>query len=193
MASNYLTPAELPTYYDERRILQLASDDGVPADLADLSNTGTSAYRFVNSGILWAASEIDSHCQQGKRYSRADLEAIVTEALAATSDGTKQKRAALIRQLTADLAFGQLVSRRGYTGQSLTMFAPRYEPALATLEKLALGLQVFDLDGPINAGAPSRVGIGSQGNYRPSMNNKMFGVWPDLPYNTYWNNQFGRW
>jgi len=188
-SASYLNPDELTTYYDSRRVLQLASDTGTPAVAADLDDDGSAAYAFVNAAIRSAAAELDSHCQQGKRYTRADLEAIITAAVAAPSDEAKNKRAGLIRQLVADLAFGVLASRRGYHDDRLKALAPRYETALVTLERLSQGFQVFDLDDAINAGVPSRVRIGLR-NYRPATHNRLFGAFEDTrgpsPYDP-WN------
>jgi hypothetical protein len=179
MASeSYLDPAELVTYYDTRRVLQLSSDTGATAVIADLSNSASAPYGRVLSAIRFAASELDSHCQQGKRYTRSTLEAIISAAAAAPADEGLQKRAALIKQLVADLAFGVLASRRGYTADSLKDLAPRYETALGTLERLANGIQIFDIDETITRGAPSVVQIGRYG-YRPQANNRLFGIFED--------------
>ncbi len=163
--------------------------------IADLSNSSSVPYTKVQSAIRFAASELDSHMQQGKRYTRAVLEAFMSGAEAAPANEGLQKRAALVKQLVADLAFGVLASRRGYAGDTLAQFAPRYESALATLERLANGIQVFDIEGTIQRGAPSTVAIGRNG-YRPQQNNRLFGVFEDtfgvggLRVNPY---LFGRW
>lgn len=191
---NYIAPADIVTYYDSRRILDLASDTGEPAVIADLSDDGTAAYGFVASAIRTAAGMLDSHCQMGKRYTRAVLEAIITAALAAPADEAKQKRAAMIRQMVADLAYGVMLGRRGYSADATKNLAPRYDEALATLERLAQGLQVFDLDVNIDAGRPRAVRIGRLA-YRPGAFNRLFGVWEDGLDGTLRTNPylFGRW
>lgn len=180
MGLSYLTPAEVVNYYDSRRVLELASDTGTSALIADLSNTASTPYAIVMTAIRVAASDLDSHCQQGRRYARADLENIITESLAAPTDEPKAKRAGLIRQLIADLTFGFLMSRRGYAEDRMKLLAPRYDMAIDTLRALATGMQVFDLDDTLGAGLPSGVPIGFNG-YRPSLYNKMFGIWEDTP------------
>lgn len=188
--ATYLTPAQLPLFYDLRRVLELSSDDpSDPAVEADLSDTASSAYLKINNCIFSAESEIDSHCQQGKRYTRANLELIVTAATAAPSDTALRKRAAKLKQLTADLAYGLLISRRGMNTERVLTLAPRYEAAQVALEQLSLGVTVFDLDENINAGVPSSATIGLN-VYRPSFNNPMFGTWSDRPGD---GNYFGRW
>lgn len=178
MGLSYLTPSELPTYYDVRRVLELASDTGTDATLADLTNTGSAAYAVVMAAIRVAASDLDNHCQLGRRYQRTDLEKIVTEALAAPNDEAKQKRAGMIRQIVADLTFGYLMSRRGYSEDRMRSVAPRYEMAQDTLRALAGGALVFDLDDNIAATLPSGVRIGDN-SYRVGAYNRMFGRWED--------------
>lgn len=187
---NYLFPVDLLTIYDSRRVLQLASDTGTVATAANLADTASTPYAIVLNAIRAAASDLDSHCQMGKRYTRSTLETFISEAVAAPTDETKQKRAGLVRQLVADLAFGILASRRGYTGDSLKAWAPRYETALVTLERLSQGFQIFDTDDAIASGVPSQVSIGVN-VYRPSVNNRLFGIFPNGS-NPFGPN-YGRW
>lgn len=192
-AAGYITPLELTTFYDSRRVLQLASDtDGTPAVIADLSNTASDAYKFVNNGILSASSDLDAHCQQGKRYTRANLEATITAANAAPTDSGLVKRAQLLKQLVADLSYGMLMSRRGMNSERLATLAPRYEKAQLALEQLALGITVLDLDANINAGVPGSQRFGSK-VYMPTRDNLMFGIWPDTYNPQGYAQYFGRW
>lgn len=180
MSLSYLTPTDLVTFYDSRRVLELASDSGLVALIADLSNTASGPYTVCNAAIRSAAADVDSHCQVGRRYQRSTLEGIITDALSAPMDEAAQKRAAILRQLVADLAFGFLMSRRGYAEDRMKLLAPRYDMALETLASIASGMMVFDLDDNIAAGLPSAVPIGLN-KYRPSLNNRLFGVWEDTP------------
>lgn len=182
----YITPAEMLVFYDSNKVLMLASDSSTPATTTELANSSSTAYSIVYQAIQNAAGEIDSHCQIGRRYSRADLETIAEEAAnptgATTAEQAQQvKRGAPLRRLTADLAFGFLMARRGYTAERMRALAPQYEAALMTLERLMNGLRVFDMDEQLAASAPSRVTIGSQ-VYRPSANNRMFGTWNDQDF-----------
>lgn len=191
MAATYILPADLPLFYDANRVLELLvdhSDTSVDATLADLTNTSSGPYLIAINAIRSAASDVDQHCQEGKRYTRADLEAIIADAIANPADEAKQKRAATIRQVVADLTFGYLMARRGYAADQMDKMAPRYRDALDVLAKLAQGVRVFDLDSALQASGPARVAIGSNA-YRPSLDNKMFGVWADTPN----ERLFGRW
>lgn len=192
-ANGYILPNELPLFYDLRRVLQLASDtDDTPAVESDLSNTASDAYRFVNNAVLSASSDLDQHCQQGKRYTRVDLEALVAAANAAPNDSAAVKRAQAIKQLVADLTFGIMLGRRGFNSERLASLAPRYEHAQEALEKIALGVLVFDISGAIEAGVPGSAYFGLT-NYLPSRDNRMFGIWCDTPQGPYGPSFFGRW
>jgi hypothetical protein len=85
-----------------------------------------------------------------------------------------------------------MMGRRGFAADAMKLLAPRYEDALLTLERLAQGLMVFDLDANIAAGVPRRVGIGIQ-NSNPSSDNRMFGIWPDTAFGPGGCGWFGRW
>lgn len=191
VANGYILPAEILLFYDKRRVLQMASDDNdVPALETDLSNSATDAYQFVNNAILSASADLDMHCQQGKRYTRANLEQAIADANASPTSSGLVKRAQAVKQLVADLAYGLILSRRGMSSERVMSMAPRYEAAEAALEKLALGITVFDLDANINAGVPTTALIGLR-SYRPSFDNPMFGVW----YTSFGSDPrlFGRW
>lgn len=178
MANSYITPADLVLFYDSDRVLNLVSDAKAAAAAGDLSTPGSPAYQRAQIAVQSAAGDVDSHCQMGKRYTRENLEAMVAAFLADPNDHAKAKRARVLQQIVADLAFGILLGRRGYTGDQLRRQAPRYEEALKSLERLAAGVQVFDLDDNVNAGVPRRVTLGLR-SYRPSLDNAMFGIWPE--------------
>lgn len=185
----YLQNAEMQLFYDLRRVKDLLTDDGTgdnltPTDIAtitdDPSDPGTKLWGAIN----WASSEIDAKCQNGRRYARADLEQIVQYAIdppfgssAAVIEGYK-KRAAVLKKLAADLAFGFLAQRRAQSADQLRQLAPAYEEALIRLEELYDGKRVFDLDSALDATVPTRKRMGRLANLATSMN-RMFGVWPD--------------
>lgn len=180
----YLLPSEVSLYYDVRRLRGLLSDTGTPIAEADLGNTGSTGYNVVYKLIRSQSARIDSRCQQGKRYSRSDLENIAYKARTANLTDpepdtyeAKWKRFAILQQLTADLLFGDLVARRGYAADEFKKMAPRYIEALEILEQLYQGAAIFDLDGPKEAGQPHVTTLG-QNALKSSDFNRMFGVWP---------------
>jgi len=181
----YLLPDELPTYYDARRVLELCNDlgDG-SATLADLSNPASTPYQLVAAAILTESANIDSALQVGSRYARTELEQLILD----LSDpvilanpymlANAKKRVQMLKQMVADLTFGRLMARRGYTGGQLTEMAPQYAGALQQLNLLAEGRRIFDLDAPKNAGVPSTVKIGttSNGLFAPIQGSNLFGT-----------------
>ena len=173
IGSTYITPLDLASFYDQRRVLQLAVDSTTPALLTDLSNPNTVAYTNVNKAIVTAAADIDSHAQVGQRYNPADLQNLITFWQANPTNAEAQKGAGLIRQLCADLAFGVLAGRRGYTGPTLEAYAPRYTQALTVLERLAEGYQILNICANINASVPQVRQIAGCVT-RPSLWNHMF-------------------
>ncbi len=175
----YITPLELVNYYDRRRVLQLASDsDTVPATIEDLDDDDSDPYIKINTLIRGVCSDIDSKCQQGKRYDRTALEAMVAAA-EESEDEAILKRAALLKQMTADLVYGRLNASRGIGAAELSILCPRYDEAEAMLEQLYQGARIFDLDLPKTAGVPSRVTINLNNINSFVSENAMFFVWGD--------------
>lgn len=184
----YVTNLGMKLFYDRRRLTDLLTDDGTGDDLTDTDidtittdedDPGTKLY----SAILWGSSEIDAKCQNGRRYSRGDLEAMVQNAIDPPPGSTGvqaeayKKRAAILQKLCADLAFGYLAQRRAQNADKLRELAPAYEEALARLEELYHGKRVFDLDANLNATVPQIRRLGRFA-YLQSRTNEMFGIFP---------------
>jgi len=171
----YVTPAQMTGYYDSRRILQLVLDNGNEADLSDLSNTSSTAYRMLVVLIQAVEAEIDAALQVGQRYSRLDLEAIITAADAPGATAADVKRAGILRRLTADLVFGALMCRRAFSADQIESLCPRYGAAQEMLAKLGDGSAIFDLDAPKAAGIPYSVPLG-QNISNTLRNSRLFGL-----------------
>ena len=173
----YLTPAQLTVWYDTTRLYQLIRDDGVDATASDLTDTGSAAYQLLAAIITGVSAEIDSALQVGRRYARTDLETMVDDALAVGATAADLKRVTVLYRLVADLTFGALVSRRGFSAASMAELCPRYEDAQRTLAALADGGRVFDMEPPKTAGMPTRVQIGT-GISNTVRNSRLFGQFP---------------
>jgi len=168
----YLDAELMPLYYDIRRLQQVLSDTGL-----QLTPTEVTASPLLEQAINSACSDINASCFQGKRYTADMLQTLIQN----KSFGVREKMAAtLLEQLTADLAFGFIMGRRGYSPDVQEKLAPRLKSALVLLERLYLGEKVFDITEAIEAGVPKIVRIGGNG-YLPSAENKMFGIWRDTP------------
>lgn len=171
----YVTPAQMVGYYDTRRILQLVLDDGEDAVLSDLTNSGSEAYRMLVILIRAVESEIDAALQVGQRYSRTDLEAMITAADDPLATAADKKRAAILNRLAADLVFGALLCRRAFAADQIEALCPRYAAAQEQLARLGDGDAIFDLDAPKNAGVPHSVPLGQYVN-DIVRNSRMFGI-----------------
>jgi hypothetical protein len=177
----YVQIEELPSFYDTRRLQQLASDTGTACSSATFagpvpaSGNDLTCYNRVVQLILSASAKIDAVCQQGKRYARADLETLVAAG---------GKSGALLKRIAADLVFGELAANRGYSGDTLHALAPRYAEALEQLRALYEGEQIFDMDSPKDAGIPHTTTIGLN-RIASSEFIGLFGHWPDQPRRWY--------
>ncbi len=171
----YVTPAQMLIWYDSNRVLQLVRDDGIDASAADLVNSSSDAYQLLVQLELGVESEIDAALQVGQRYSRTDLEALISNAEANPDDRAAQKRASILIRLAADLLYAALVTRRAFGATQIAELCPRYEIAQQTLAELGDGALIFDLDAPKSAGIPVRVKLGS-GIDNSIRNSRLFGV-----------------
>lgn len=177
----YLLPSEIVTYYDTRRVCGLISDTGTPIATGDLSDSTSDGFIAVQRLIRAISARIDTRVQQGKRYDRTDLEGIAfaartTDPADPTYDAN-WKRFAVLNQLTADLFFGDLVARRGYSSEQFKTMAPRFTEAQEMLEALYNGVAIFDLDDPKDAGVVSVQTLDRRRLISTDFN-RMFGLWP---------------
>lgn len=172
---NYITNAEILNYYDSRRVLEMISDTGVTAVSGDLPTSPV-----MTTAIRHASSRLDSAVQSGRRYERSQLEDIVTAANAGGATDAEMSRAEPIKSLVAHLAYGYLMSRRGYAGAAMRELAPMYDDAEERLNELTSGERVLDLDGPKAATVPTKTGIGTN-RLKYTQYNPMFGIFPSSP------------
>jgi phage gp36-like protein len=136
----YATPEAVLLRYDSRRVGALCSDTGSQVTASALLTDPVLAELLED-----ASGMIDSALLRGGRYTQSDLVALT---------GMDAK---LLQRLVCDIAYGLLVSRRGYTAQELQANAPGYVSALAMLDRLAAGEAVFNVEENVLAGKPKRV------------------------------------
>jgi phage gp36-like protein len=142
---SFAAPADLETYYDSRRISQLASDSGTPA--TDLANNA-----IVLAMLARATEEILSHALKGKKYTEDEL-----QTLADSETG-----GFFLVGLCCDLAYGYLVQRRGTGAADMDRQAPAFKTAQLKLLQLADGSEIFPRieDGQHgDAGTPDITGL----------------------------------
>lgn len=140
--ASFADPSDLTTYYDARVIRERLSDSGTPVAQIDLSTNPV-----VLALLARATETILSYARKGNRYSEAELQELADSPTAGYA----------VTGLTCDLAFGYLCARRGVAAADMDRLAPQYRMALATLQQLANGEEVFariDGDAHPDAGTP---------------------------------------
>lgn len=137
--ASYATPADLRSRHDVRVIGDLASDDGRRVHANDIDTNAN-----VLTALADASGAMDAALLQGKRYSKADMEALTGESL------SYRKR------ICCTIAYWYLFERRTWTDDE------RYETAKdrgrKALELLRQGQHVFDIESTKEAGLPSITG-----------------------------------
>ena len=164
----YLQPPEIINFYDSKKVAEIFSDVRVPADLNDLANN-----TILTQCIYRACSAINASLENGGRYAPTDLQNIVNAANAGGAQEADILRAMPIKELTAHLAYGYGLSRRGIPADSWAKLAPMYDQALVTLQALADGQAVLDWSPNVAAGVPS-VAIMGQTAGSIVVQNRMF-------------------
>lgn len=124
--ASFATPADMVTYYDERRLKGLLSDSGTP--VTDLENNA-----ILLALLARATEEILAHALRGKKYSEDELQALADS----------ETSGFYLVSICCDLAYGYLVSRRGISTTDVDRQAPAFKGALARLNDLAEGIEVF--------------------------------------------------
>ena len=129
----YLTAAEFLLRYDQNRVADYVTTD--PDNPVDPANLGSDPVllALLESGkqMILAAARV------GGRYTEAQL--------AGLGD-------AFIKDLNADITYGRIVARKGYTGQELAMLAPLYADAMGKLAQLEAGSLIFNIQVVADAG-----------------------------------------
>lgn len=166
----YATAANILARYDSRRIAELNSDSGSPVTPTDPLSFSTP----VGVAILDASSVLDAALQSGKRYSKTALTALIAD--------TDETKGAIIRQVTCDLAYANLITRRGLPSEEIDRLVPRYKASLEWVEQLRNGNAVLDITANLAAGLPQAGLTGNPWDWRQMSNwNKAFGFFPDNP------------
>jgi hypothetical protein len=146
----YCDGSELALRYDKRRLMELYTDDGVRPTSYDAYNANLLA------ALEDATAEINAAIFIGYKYTAAGFSP--TTFLSGLTD-TGQR---LIRRLAADLAYANLVSRRGLSTTETSNLAPRNLIAQQMLEQLRQGERIFDMvdQSSANAGIAHHAPLG---------------------------------
>jgi len=197
MASNaFCNSTQFLQYTDTNRVCELLSDDvdGVPIPVAQLATNATLQEIFDA-----ATQEIVSACQIGNRYTVGELICLYNDnqggevtliaglyTITVNTGVTITGVGAKLRRLCAQLAWGELVGRKKFTGEEFAKMAPGYKQALADLEQLRLGERIFpSVTGTPEAGLPGVevLGINNCGSINQSV-----GLWGNVALGNIWRN-----
>lgn len=142
-----VTGVDVVARYDARRVCDLVGDAGVRADPATVA-ANDNLLTIVDDAIDMLLSAV----RVASRYSTADLEVDPPPAVGGTGKP-------LVKRIVADLTFGLLTARRGYSADEQGKLSPRYFEALQLLEQIRRGDRIFDVDAAAAAGLPGTVNI----------------------------------
>ena len=129
----HATVEDLLARYDSRRIADLVLDTdqrATPQELAGNSIAGV----VVQTALSDASGMINSAILAGGRYELVDLVAMTTD--------SKNH----LKRLCCDIAYGLLISRRGYGGADLDAMTSRAKESEAFLELLRTGERMFEIE-----------------------------------------------
>lgn len=137
--ASYATPADLVARFDVRVIGDLSADDGKRLHPSEVTTNAN-----VLTALSDASGEIDAALLQGRRYSKADLEALTGESLS------------YLKRVCCQVAYWFLWERRTWLEDD------RYDQAKdrgrKALERLRRGEHIFDVDAAKDAGLPEITG-----------------------------------
>ena len=159
----YLTRTEFLDRYDHRRVGSLVKDDDTRKSKADMI-TGDDV---LDAALADGESYINAALFAANRYEASDL------------DGLTGDDAAILKRLNADLAYGFLLKRRGYSSTALESEAPGYGEAMGYLEALRTGERILNLTDNKNAGLPKNQKLSTKITLVTGRSNRYFGSFLD--------------
>jgi len=159
----HATVSDLLMRYDLRRIGDLVLDTDQRATAEELAGNSTAGL-VVQTALSDASGMINSAILAGNRYLLADL-----------LDMTEDSKGYL-KRICCDLAYGLLISRRGYGGDDLDAMTSRSKESEAILELLRTGERVFQIEKNENAELPQQAQISRTINLFSNELDRYFGV-----------------
>lgn len=159
----HATVSDLLMRYDLRRIGDLVLDTDQRATAEELAGNSTAGL-VVQTALSDASGMINSAILAGGRYELADL-------VAMTQDSKGH-----LKRLCCDIAYGLLISRRGYGGADLDAMTSRSKESEAILELLRTGERVFEIDKNEQASTPQQAQVSRTINLFSSEMDRYFGM-----------------
>lgn len=159
----HATVPDLLMRYDSRRIADLVLDTDQRATDVELAGNSTAGL-VVQTALSDASGMINSAILAGNRYLLVDLQNMTED-----SKG-------YLKRLCCDLAYGLLISRRGYGGADLDAMTSRSKESEAILELLRTGERVFEIEKNENAEIPQQAQVSRTINLFSSELDRYFGM-----------------
>lgn len=159
----HATVSDLLMRYDLRRIADLVLDTDQRATAEELAGNSTAGL-VVQTALSDASGMINSAILAGNRYLLVDL-----QNMTADSKG-------FLKRICCDIAYGLLISRRGYGGADLDAMTSRAKESEAVLELLRTGERVFEIEKNENAEIPQQAQISKAINLFSGELDRYFGI-----------------
>src|SRR5258708_4392665 len=154
----YIVPNDMISRYNVGRLGQLVRDDGT---------TATSTQLQTDTVLAAAMSDAEGQFQaavyKGQRYAKVDLDALLTAYQAGPTNAQYSSGSFMVRVI-ADLAYGNLIGRKGYDAATQAAMAPRSVWVEGILEQLAQVKRVFTLPAQLMPALPVNSNLRT---YRP--------------------------
>lgn len=147
----YITVTQFLRLYDNRRVSQLLSDTGTAVASGDLATNNT-----LLDILEMASEQVAAAALVGERYTTLELSNLSLSSTAGY----------LLRRLVADLAYTQIIARRGMGAAELDRLCPAKKWCEEQLEMLRNGMHIFPGidDTHAEAGLPAISDINSLSN-----------------------------
>jgi phage gp36-like protein len=142
----HATVLDLLARYDLRRIGDLVLDTDQRATEAELTGNGLAGV-VVQTALSDASGMINCAILAGERYLLADLRDMAPDSKA------------YLNRICCDIAYGLLISRRGYGGADLDAMTSRAKESEAALEQFRNGDRVFDIEKNEQASLPQQAQV----------------------------------
>src|SRR5258708_25978 len=152
----YIVPNDMISRYNVGRLGQLVRDDGTTATATQLQTDTVLAAAMSD-----AEGQFQAAVYKGQRYAKVDLDALLTAYQAGPTNAQYSSGSFMVRVI-ADLAYGNLIGRKGYDAATQAAMAPRSVWVEGILEQLAQGERVFNLTAQLNAGLPVNVDLDTE-------------------------------
>ena len=174
----YCTGAQFLERYDVRRVSDLVRDDGVRPTTTSTVATNVNLLAALDD----ASAEVDAAAFVGQRYTKLrllDLVSVNVSGVLVNTGGF------LLIRLVANIAYANLVTRRGLAATETSALAPMYNEAQQMLKMIRSGERIFDTSDGGNADAGLMQTVSLVGTDSSNMLNTSFRFFGAIPNNGY--------